>query len=194
MSYADDRLKLGILNVGFVTVAAVVALGLNLTEKVIVFAGSPAQDILALVVVVGLYAAASLPFDIAGGYYLPRKHDREFPSFPSFVLGWLRGVAVQSGAFVVLGSLILGSGRVGGAAGATLAFAAGTLLLLVLRRSARRFRRAFSRKARSNRGVVRRSFVHGRYSVRKGTDTPKMAGRFRRRRSDCCCGETRRRG
>jgi Zn-dependent protease with chaperone function len=123
----------GILNVGFVTVAALVAVYLDLPERVLYFDPTPTGDAAGLLTVAVLYAIANAPFDIAGGYLLPKKYGRPYPSPSAFAATWLRGVAVQSVIFVAAGASLLYAGRVAGVPGATAAFAAATLALLLSR-------------------------------------------------------------
>jgi len=132
-TYSRARLRLGITNVGFVTVAALVALALDLPGRVLVLRGSPAADAAALFVVAVLYVAANAPFDVLGGYVLPRRYGRPHPSRRAFARRWLRGVVVQSSVFVASGAALLLAGRAGGVPGATAAFAAVTVALLVAR-------------------------------------------------------------
>ncbi|MFP4188040.1 MAG: hypothetical protein ACLFR5_01345 [Halobacteriales archaeon] len=131
MTYSRARLRIGVLNVGFVTVAAVVALVFDLPETVLSFGSSPAADAAALLTVVVLYAVANAPFDIAGGYIVPKRYGRPYPSPPTFVRRWLRGVASQSVVFVAVGFGLLHAGRTAGVAGATGVFVTATALLLV---------------------------------------------------------------
>lgn len=132
-TYSRARLRVGILNVGFVTVAAVLALLFDLPERVLLFEPTPTGDAAGLLAVVFLYAVANLPFDLAGGHHLPKKYGRPYPSLSEFFVRWLRGIAAQSAVFVAAGALLLYAGRAAGIAGATAAFVAFTALLLLAR-------------------------------------------------------------
>lgn len=137
-SYSRARLRLGILNVGFVTVAAAVALVFDLPGRVLYFEGTPTGDAAGMLTVVVLYGVANFPFDLAGGYFLPKRYDRVHPSFRAFVARWLRGVVVQSAVFVIAGASLLYAGRAAGAPGATAVFATATVVLLLARPAAAR--------------------------------------------------------
>ncbi len=132
-TYSRARLRIGILNVGFVVVAALVALVFSLPERVLVFDPTPSGDAAGLLTVAVLYVVANSPFDYAGGYLLPKRYGRPHPSRGEFLVRWLRGVVVQSAVFVVAGALLLYAGRAAGVTGATAAFVGATVLLLLLR-------------------------------------------------------------
>lgn len=132
-TYSRARLRVGILNVGFVVVAAVVALAFDLPEKVLLFDSTPTGDAAGLLTVAVLYVVANSPFDYAGGYHLPKKYGRPHPSLSEFLVRWLRGVTAQSAVFVAAGALLLYAGRAAGVAGATAAFVGVTVLLLLVR-------------------------------------------------------------
>jgi len=132
-TYSRARLRVGILNVGFVTVAALVALVFDLPERVLLFEPTPVGDTAGLLTVVTLYAVANAPFDVAGGYVLPKRYGRPYPDPSEFVARWLRGVGVQSTVFVVSGAGLLYAGRAAGVTGATAFFGIVTVALLVAR-------------------------------------------------------------
>ena len=132
-TYSRARLRVGILNVGFVTVAALVALYFDLPERVLYFDPTPTGDAVGLLTVVVLYAVANAPFDVAGGYAVPKKYGRPYPSPSTFAARWLRGVALQSAVFVATGVSLLYAGRTAGIPGATAVFGAATLALLFAR-------------------------------------------------------------
>lgn len=132
-TYSRARLRVGILNVGFVTVAAAVALVFSLPERILVFGPTPTGDAAGLLTVVLLYAVANLPFDVAGGYLLPKRYGRGYTSRSEFAARWLRGVAAQSAVFVASGAALLYAGRAAGVVGATAVFASATLFLLAAR-------------------------------------------------------------
>lgn len=77
----------------------------------------------ALAAVLAVYALASLPFDLLGGYLLPRRFGRACPDRDAYVLGWARGVLVQSVVMALAVLAVVATGRAGGA-GAALAVVA----------------------------------------------------------------------
>jgi len=132
-TYADARLRLGIANVGFIVVAALVALYFSLTEQVLRFEPTQVGDVLGLTTVVGLYVVANSPFDFLGGYYLPNKYEEDPPSFGEFAASWARGVGVQGVCFVSFGTAVMYVGRATHPAGATMVVFAITLFLFLTR-------------------------------------------------------------
>jgi hypothetical protein len=59
-----------------------------------------------------------LPFDLLGGYLLPRRYGRKTLHFLAFARHWMLGVTIQSMLFVMTGLGILAGGRVAGLPGA----------------------------------------------------------------------------
>ncbi|MEO7932580.1 MAG: hypothetical protein ABIT76_05425 [Chthoniobacterales bacterium] len=104
MSYARARLWLGIANVGFWVVLAAVALRLDLPGQFF-----PAQALIgkklaiSLATFLGGYIALQAPFDLLGGYILPKLHRRYYGDFSDFVTNWVRGVTVQAAIFFLIG-------------------------------------------------------------------------------------------
>jgi Zn-dependent protease with chaperone function len=70
------------------------------------------------------------PFDLFGGWILPRRFRRSQASLGRFMLGWLRGVAVQGMVVGAIAWTILSAGRLGGLPAAIVAFGAAMLALL----------------------------------------------------------------
>ena len=84
VTYARSRLWLGICNVGCLVLLSLSALWLHLPQRFLV----GLTPLSAIALTLGCYIAISLPFDLLGGYILPRRYQRTTVSFPLFsVLG-----------------------------------------------------------------------------------------------------------
>jgi MFS family permease len=119
MTYARARLWLGICGVG-TTVVLTAGIVIGQIPSLLL----PNSDKWALVDGVALagfvlgFVILMVPFDVLGGYLLPRWHGRGTQSFWSFARRWMLGVMVQSTLFVVTGLFILAGGRAAGLPGA----------------------------------------------------------------------------
>ena len=119
MTYARARLWLGIIGVGtFVTIAlALVASGAPHRLFPDQAAGLR-RDAFGLTRFVLGVVVLTLPLDVCGGFLLPRQFGRTTHSFVAFLRDWLRGIVIQSTAFILSGLVILWAGRFGGFTGA----------------------------------------------------------------------------
>ncbi|QDU71482.1 hypothetical protein [Mucisphaera calidilacus] len=91
--YGRARLWLGITGVGTLVVTATAGLtALQLNPGL----GSLAPDIVLLACFLGCYVLIQLPFDVLGGYAVPRHFGRPHPPLRTFIRGWARGVAVHA--------------------------------------------------------------------------------------------------
>lgn len=132
--YGRARLWLGMSGVGTIVVLAVVALLLGLPARFLPPAGGSLRDqFVGLVGFVLAYAAVHVPFDVYGGYLLPRRYGRRHLPLGSFVASLTRGVGVHSGLMFAGAVTLLVAGRAGGAVGVIAAAAALVPLLLGLR-------------------------------------------------------------
>ncbi|MEM7810947.1 MAG: hypothetical protein AAF532_05665 [Planctomycetota bacterium] len=96
MSYARARLFLGISGVGSVVVATgLVAAFWGRSGNDVGTPTSFSGEVATLAAFFGCWAVALLPFDLLGGYVLPRACGRRHPPFGRFLVGLIRGVAVQ---------------------------------------------------------------------------------------------------
>ncbi len=153
-TYARARLRLGITAVGTFVVLAAGALVLHAPARILDGVGGTAgADAVALAAVMGLAALVALPYDVLGGFVLPRRHGRPHPAPTRFLAGWARGVAVLLGVSVASGTLLLAAGRAGGRPAALVAFLALTALLLVLQEPLARLVGGL-RRVRGARGVI----------------------------------------
>ncbi|NWF83180.1 MAG: hypothetical protein HXY18_05045 [Bryobacteraceae bacterium] len=132
MSYAQARLRLGIAAVGTIVVLSAVLFVYQLPSTIFPFYGGPwYADWAALIVFYLGYALVSMPFDLAGGYWLPCRHNRICLPLPVFLWKWVRGVAVQGCFMTLAGLAILESAKLAGYWGAVAAVAIIQFLLLL---------------------------------------------------------------
>jgi len=129
--YGRARLWLGMSGVGSIVVLAAAGLIFDLPTRMLPPADAPlASQLRGLVGFVLAYAAVQLPFDLFGGYLLPKWYRRKHPSLGGFLAGLARGVAVHAGILIAVASGLLLAGRAAGGLGIVLA-AAGLLLVLL---------------------------------------------------------------
>ncbi|MCC7055561.1 MAG: hypothetical protein IT355_19975 [Gemmatimonadaceae bacterium] len=127
MTYARQRLWLGISGVGITVLVAAAAVLLDLPHRLI----PPDADrqfttaLAAIALVWMLHAALLLPLDLLGGLVVVRRR----PGVLRWVAAWLRGVTVQWAWYALAAALLLRSGQQFGKTGALLVF---VLLQLVL--------------------------------------------------------------
>jgi hypothetical protein len=78
-----------------------------------------------------IYAAIQLPFDLLGGYLLPKQFGRTHPPFARYLISLARGVTAHAAILLLAAMAILLAGRWGGIAGTVVA---GLLLSVLLLR------------------------------------------------------------
>jgi uncharacterized protein YbjT (DUF2867 family) len=128
--YGRARLWLGMSGVGTMVVLATTALVLGLPARVLPAAGGPLRgEALGLAGFVLAYAAVHLPFDVFGGYLLPRRYGRRHPPLGVFLGRLARGVGVHSAELFVSAIVLLLAGRAAGSPGV---IAAGGALVIAL--------------------------------------------------------------
>ena len=119
MTYARARLWLGISGVGTMVVASTVMLFTQVPHQLFPDTETwQALDVLSLIAFVLGALVLMLPFDLLGGYLLPRGFRRSNTGFGCFAKRWAFGVAIQSSLFVLSGLAILAGGRLAGVGGA----------------------------------------------------------------------------
>ncbi|MGL4550308.1 MAG: hypothetical protein ACRC33_03900 [Gemmataceae bacterium] len=132
--YGRARLWLGISAVGTLVTLSAAGLALDVPGR-----SQQALDptlsgqLFGLLLFVLAYAAIQLPFDIAGGYLLPKRYGRDHPPLAAYAAGLARGAAVHGSLWFVAAAILLVAGRWGGVAATVGAGAAIGLLLLGLR-------------------------------------------------------------
>jgi hypothetical protein len=134
MTYGRSRLLLGIGGVGTWVVLASVALATGLPERMVQLTqGRLGADTLALIVLAIVVVLIQAPFDLFGGYILPRRHGRSSERFAGYARRWLRGIAAYQTTVLLIGLLVLLASRGGGVPGMVLGGIATSVLLLVVR-------------------------------------------------------------
>ena len=132
--YGRARLWLGMSGVGAMVMLAALGLWFGLAARVAPPATAPlSQQIAALAVALVGYAAIQLPWDVFGGYLLPRWYGRRHPPLGTFLLGIARGAGVHTALLLALAVVLLGAGRAGGTLGVIAASGIVVWLLLRLR-------------------------------------------------------------
>lgn len=135
MSYARARLWLGICGVGTtVVIATAMLLGQVPRQVLPVTEDWRLIDFGALIGFVLGFVLLLLPFDLLGGYLLPRRYGRDTRTFLVFARQWLVGVALQSVLFLVTALSILWAGRAAGLLGALLVVAVTAAGYLIFQR------------------------------------------------------------
>jgi len=132
--YGRARLWLGISAVGTIVTASALALALQLPQNAaaLVAPSLPGQ-LLLLACFLVMYAAIHVPFDVLGGYLLPRRFGRPHPSPARFAATLLRGVGVHTLLLALIGLGIFLSARAFGVPGAIGVGVLVSLALLVIR-------------------------------------------------------------
>jgi len=132
--YGRARLWLGISAVGTIVTASALALALGLpqTAAALVAPSLPGQ-LLLLACFLVMYAAIHVPFDVLGGYLLPRRFGRPHPSPARFAATLLRGVGVHTLLLALIGLGIFLAARAFGVPGAIGVGVLVSLALLVIR-------------------------------------------------------------
>lgn len=109
MTYARARLWLGISGVGtMVVVTGVVAYALSGPAESSAGIGG---ELSRLALFFGGWAAVLVPFDVLGGYVLPRAFGRRHPTLGAFAAGLVRGVATQWAVLFAIAAATLLVGR-----------------------------------------------------------------------------------
>ncbi len=129
MSYARARLWLGVTSVGAIVMASAAALTFDVPRRLFGGSGELWGEIVAIAGFLAAYIGLSAPFDLFGGYLLPKAFQRDRQSFAAFVVAWGRGVLVHSVFMFAVALLILWMGRSFGLLGAS---AVVLLLMLVV--------------------------------------------------------------
>jgi uncharacterized protein YbjT (DUF2867 family) len=130
MGYGRARLWLGISGVGTMVTLATLALIFDLPERLAgMFDSSLAGQLLMLLAFLLTYAIIQVPFDVLGGYILPKRFGRSHPSFVRFTGGLARGAGLHTLLLFISAAALLTSGQWLGLTGM---IATGVLLSLAL--------------------------------------------------------------
>jgi len=130
-SYGRARLWLGISAVGTIVTLSTLGLALDVANLIQPWMdATPGGQFVGLLIFVMVYATVQLPFDVMGGYLLPKKYGRSHPPIARYLIGLTRGIAAHT-ALLFLASLpLMFAGLYGGIAGIVAAGLAISLLLL----------------------------------------------------------------
>ena len=128
--YGRARLWLGVSGVGTIIALATAGLALGLPARLLPAAGSLGAEVAALGSFVLAYLLIHLPFDLCGGYLLPRSYGRRHPSLLMFVALLARGVLVHAAMLMLVAVVLLLAGRSWGVPGVIAA--AGLVMLTLL--------------------------------------------------------------
>jgi len=132
--YGRARLWLGISAVGTIVTASALALAFGLPARAaMLVAPSLSGELLLLAGFLAIYAAIQAPFDVLGGYLLPRRFGRPHPSAARFAAILLRGMGVHTLVLALIGLCILAAAREYGVPGAISVAILASLALLVVR-------------------------------------------------------------
>lgn len=131
LDYARRRLLLGITAVGTMVLLAAALLASGLPGRLL---PSPeagfGPQLGSLSAFLGMYALLHAPFDVLGGYVLPRSCGRSHKPWPAFVAGLIRGVLGHTGLLFLIGAAMLAAGQILGPVGLPLAGIAASLVVL----------------------------------------------------------------
>lgn len=116
--YGRARLWLGISAVGTIVLLCIFGLVLGLPHRIQQHV-DPALSghLLALLAFILVYAAVQLPFDLLGGYFLPKRYGRPHPSLGRYLVELGRGILAQGTLFFLVAALLLLAGIAGGITG-----------------------------------------------------------------------------
>ena len=132
--YGRARLWLGICAVGTIVTASALALALEIPRKAAAIVDpSLSGQLLLLASFFVMYAAIHVPFDVLGGYLLPRRFGREHLSASRFASTLLRGMVMHSLLLALIGLCIFMAARPFGILGAITAGVLASFALLVIR-------------------------------------------------------------
>jgi hypothetical protein len=124
ITYARARLYLGISGVGTGVLLSSAALALDWPAQMAAGGNGLATLWIA-------YVLLSLPFDLLGGYLLPRRFGRPAPELPAYLAGLVRALLVHAACLGLASVAVLAAGREAGLAGVLTAAALGMALLLI---------------------------------------------------------------
>lgn len=132
--YGRARLWLGISAVGTMVTLSTLALTVGIPPFLVpeVDAGFGMQ-VASILLFIGFYMMIQLPFDVMGGYWLPKRYGRAHLDAADFVARLARGVAVHGSLLLLAATLIMLAGKYAGIAGTVVGGLAISLLLLRFR-------------------------------------------------------------
>ena len=115
MTYARARLWLGISCVGTMVVVSVLLLLFRVPAHLLAIGRSPfGTEVAQLAGVLFAYAFLSSPFDVFGGYILPKEYGRSTIRLTQFLSKWLRGVLLHTAILLLIALVLLNAAKAGG--------------------------------------------------------------------------------
>lgn len=140
MSYSRARLLLGITCVGLWVVLSVIILGTSLSEPLFATDIQPVHvELYQVLLLVGFYIVIMLPFDILGGYTVPRAYGRNNQTGMAFLKNLLVSVLFHAFILCTFAFVVLFLWRQFGIAGAMAFYAVASCLLLLFQLTLLRF-------------------------------------------------------
>ncbi|MFK7971520.1 MAG: hypothetical protein AB8F95_14210 [Bacteroidia bacterium] len=106
MTYARARVFTGMISIGWWVLLCILALFLDASGEIARYEGESRSAAILLVFVLG-YIVLGLPFDVLGGYVLPRKFERPAESFSQWFAKWSRGVLLHGALLWSFGMIIM---------------------------------------------------------------------------------------
>lgn len=132
--YGRARLWLGMSAVGFFVTLATVLLLAGVPSRVQpMFSDQWWGQVGMILLFVTAYAVVHVPFDLFGGYILPRRYGRAHPGAGRFALGLLRGSVMQGIVLTIVATLLLTAGHYGGVIGTSVMAIVISVVLLFMR-------------------------------------------------------------
>jgi len=129
--YGRARLWLGISAVGTIVTLTTFSLFFDLSDRIQKNIDSTTWgQARAMLLFVLIYVVIQLPFDLLGGYLLPKRFGRAHPPFASYLVSLARGVTAHAAFLFLAAMAILLAGRWGGIAGTTAVGLGMSILLL----------------------------------------------------------------
>ncbi len=132
--YGRARLWLGVSAVGTIVTTSALALAFGLPRAAATLVQPTLSgQLLLLAGFLAIYAAIHLPFDVLGGYLLPRRFGRPHASLARFAVTLFRGMGVHTLVLAVIGLFILLAARAYDVPGAIGIGILASIALLVVR-------------------------------------------------------------
>ena len=132
LSYPTARLLLGICYVGSCVTLAISALVLDLRSMPLLNTLHDQYGTIGFAgLIICLSLAATLPFDLIGGFLLPRHWQRSDRTLGNYARAWIRGAMVYGGIWMLAATALILSVRIGGIAPALLVVGTSMVLLIM---------------------------------------------------------------
>jgi uncharacterized protein YbjT (DUF2867 family) len=132
--YGRARLWLGISAVGTIVTMAIIGLASGFPSRFSgLFSASFANQMLQILAFVGLYMIVQLPFDLFGGYLLPRRFGRQSPPLSTYLLRLAHSALVHGAMLFTVSIALTLAGRFGGFFGSIAVAALIVMALLAAR-------------------------------------------------------------